>query len=429
MNKGDIKEIILDQYAEKQRILKAKRIIERENLAYWKRFIDSDLIKVTMGVRRAGKSTFTHLLLAGHDYAYINFDDERLTLLGQESLNDVLEALYGHYGDFEYLLIDEVQNIKGWELFVNRLQRNGVKTFVTGSNANLLGRELATHLTGRAVQIEMLPFSFREFLVWRNVDANDATTRGRAKIKRMLEEYSRLGGFPEAVREPDLRKEFHKGLYSSIINKDILVRRKIRYAKTFKELATTLISNFSKMTTYNKLMKVHGMKSVHTAKNYVDYLAEAYLIQIVDKYSQKPKEIANSPKKVYAIDPGIIDTVSVSATQDRGNLMENLVFLQLMRRRAVGPALEIYYWSDYQDHEVDFVLRTGKTVKGLIQVTYASGPDEIASRETVSIVKAGRLLGCKDLKIITWDFEGEIRKDNKRIDCIPLWKWLLDEVH
>jgi len=428
MNKRDIKEIILDQSVEKQRILKARRIIEREDLAYWKRFIDSDLIKVTMGVRRAGKSTFTHLLLAGHDYAYINFDDERLTMLGQESLNDVLEALYGHYGDFEYLLIDEVQNIEGWELFVNRLQRNGVKTFVTGSNANLLGRELATHLTGRTIQIEMLPFSFREFLVWKNVDAHDATTRGKARIKRMLEEYSRVGGFPEAVREPGLRKEFHRGLYSSIINKDILVRRKIRYAKTFKELASTLMSNFSKMTTYNRLKKVHGIKSVHTAKNYVDFLAEAYLVQVVDKYSEKPKEIANSPKKVYAIDTGLIDAVSVSATEDRGNLMENLVFLQLMRRRAVGPALEIYYWSDYLDHEVDFVLRTGKKVKGLIQVTYASGPDEIAPRETSGLVKAGQLLGCKDLKIITWDFEGEVRKNGKRMACIPLWKWLLEEV-
>jgi len=364
--------------------------------------------------------------LAGKDYAYVNFDDENLSLLGPQDLNDVLEALYNQYGDFKYLLIDEVQNIEGWELFVNRLQQDGIKVFVTGSNANLLGRELATHLTGRAIQIEMFPFSFKEFLIWRGIDAADATTRGKARIKKMLEEYLSIGGFPEAVKEPELRREFHRSLYSSIINKDILVRRKIKYAKTFKELTWTLMANFSNLMTYNKLKNIHNMKSVHTAKNYVDFLAEAYLVQVVDKYSEKPKEIANSPKKVYVIDTGLIESLGLFRTDNRGRLMENLVFLELMRKRAIETSLEVNYWSDYQGHEVDFVLRSGKKITSLIQVTFASSPDEITPRETKSLVTAGRLLRCKDLRLITWDFEGIIKKNGKNIVCEPLWKWLLE---
>ena len=425
MNGNTIKEIIKDQALEKQRLLRDKKLIIRDDLAHWKQFIDNDLIKVTMGVRRSGKSTFTHMLLSDRDYAYVNFDDERLSTIGRMDLNNVLEALYEHYGDFEYLLIDEVQNIEGWELFVNRLQRSGIKVFVTGSNANLLGKELATHLTGRVLPIEMLPFSFHEFNIWNSIDCNDISTSGKARLKRSLQEYMRIGGFPEVVKDPNVGRDFLGALYSSIISKDILATKNIRYVKTFKELTATLLSNFSGLMTYNKLKNTHGMKSVHTTKNYVDFLTEAYLIQIVDKFSPKPKEIANSPKKVYVIDPGLLSAISVSVSENRGNLMENVVYLQLMRRRSIEPGLEIYHWMDYQGNDVDFVLRKGKKIVEIIQVTYASGPDDINPKVKRSLLKSGRIIGCRDLKIITWDHEGQFKKDGQKIDCIPLWKWLL----
>jgi len=426
MNANTIRQIIRDQTEEKERILAAGKIIDREHLDFWKDYVQNDLVKVTMGVRRTGKTVFTHLLLKENPYAFVNFDDERLAFMDKEDLNHLLEALYEIYGDFEYLLLDEVQNVPSWELFVNRLQRKGIKVFVTGSNANLLSRELSTHLTGRFVRMEMHPFSFGEFLLFNEIDVNQNTTRGRARLKRNLEEYIRSGGFPEVVRAPDIRGMYLHSLYTSIIARDIISRHNIRFKKTFREMATTILSNFSLLITFNKLKNVHGFKSVHTAKNYVEYLSDAYLIHIVEKYSAKPKEIANSPKKVYGIDTGLINTISVGATESRGRLIENLVFLEIMRRRALEPNMEIYYWKDYQGREIDFVIRKKPgEIDALVQVTHASGRHEISPRETKSLLKGAHLLGCNNLMVITWDHEGEESIEDRKILFVPLWKWLL----
>ena len=425
MNKSEIKRIIEDQEDEKEKIGTTEKIIKREQLNIWQKFVQNDLIKVTMGVRRSGKTVFTHLLLKKHPYAYVNFDDERLAFVESDDLNDVLESLYEIYDDFEYLLLDEVQNVPGWELFVNRLQRNKIKVFVTGSNANLLSKELSTHLTGRFIEMEILPFSFREFLLYRGIDKIKTTTRERARLKSNLEDYIDLGGFPEVVKAPEIQNTYLSSLYSSIITRDIISRYNIRFLKTFREMATTLISNFSHTITFNKLKNVHGLKSIHTAKNYVEYLSDAYLIYILEKYSPKPKEIANSPKKLYITDTGLINTLSVSASKNKGDLLENLIFLQLERKRAQNPNIEVYYWRDYQNQEIDFVIRIGKSVDTLIQVTYASDRNEIDSREIKSLLKGAGLLKCKNLLVITWDYEDEEVIDSKKILYTPAWKWLL----
>lgn len=426
MKKSAVKEIIEDQAEERERIYKNERIIEREQLNFWRDYVQNELVKVTMGVRRSGKTVFTHLLLRDKKYASVNFDDERFAFARREDLNTILEVLYQQYGSFKELLIDEVQNIHGWELFVNRLQRSKINLFVTGSNANLLSQELSTHLTGRTIQIEMLPFSFREFLVWKGLKNPKTTTKGRAMLKRYLEDYIKIGGFPEVVKEPEMRRIYLSSLYSSIITRDIISRHGIRYIKTFKEMSSTIISNFSNLITYNRLKKTHDIKSVHTAKNYVDYLSEAYLVQLVEKYSPKPKEVANSPKKVYIIDTGLINTISHSITENFGRLMENMVYLDLMRRRSSDRVLEIYYWKDYQNREIDFILRRGKKIDSLIQVTNASGGDEVEKRERRSLLRGAEILKCRDLKIITWDYEEEEIIDNRKIEFIPIWKWLLD---
>ena len=426
MNQSNIKKIIEDQEDEKEKIETTEKIIKREQLGSWQKFVQNDLIKVTMGVRRSGKTVFTHLLLKKHPYAYVNFDDERLAFVESDDLNDVLESLYEIYGDFEYLLLDEVQNVPGWELFVNRLQRNKIKVFVTGSNANLLSKELSTHLTGRFIEMEILPFSFREFLLYRGIDKIKTTTRERARLKSNLEDYIELGGFPEVVKAPEIQNTYLSSLYSSIITRDIISRYNIRFVKTFREMATTLISNFSHTITFNKLRKTHEFKSIHTAKNYVEYLSDAYLIYILEKYSPKPKQIANSPKKLYITDTGVINTLSVSASKNKGDLLENLVFLQLERKRALDPNMEVYYWRDYQEREIDFVIRIRKSVDTLIQVTYASDRNEIDSREIKSLFKGAGLLKCKNLLVITWDYEDEEVIDSKKIHYTPAWKWLLD---
>jgi predicted AAA+ superfamily ATPase len=426
MNTTEIKRIIEDQEIEKDRIGTAQKIIEREHQKPCQKFVKNDLIKVTMGVRRAGKTVFTHLLLKGHQYAFVNFDDERLAFIDPDDLNKLLEALYEVYGDFKYLLLDEIQNVHGWELFANRLQRNRINTFVTGSNANLLSKELSTHLTGRFVEMEIFPFSFREFLLYHDIVEIKTNTRERARLKSNLEDYIEFGGFPEVVKDPEMRNTYLSTLYSSIITKDIISRNNIRFVKTFRELTSTLISNFSHTITFNKLKNTHGFKSIHTAKNYVGYLSNAYLIFLVEKYSTKPKEIVNSPKKLYISDLGLINVLSVSASKNKGDLLENLVFLQLQRTRAQNPNMEIYYWRDYQGREIDFVLRINRSIDTLIQVTYASDKNEIEPREIKSLLKGADLLGCKKLLVITWDYEAEEKVDGNKVKYIPAWRWLLE---
>ena len=423
MNGQYVREAILDQKEERERISGGK-IVRREALEHWKKFVDIDVVKVATGVRRSGKTIFSHLLLEGKNMAFVNFDDERLAFLRKEELNTVVKALYEVYGDFRYLLLDEVQNVEGWELLVNRLQRNGMNIVVTGSNARLLSREFSTYLTGRHVKMEIFPFSFREFLMWKGLDFKEPDTRSSSLLKRNLEEYMDIGGFPEVVKNPDIRNSYLASLYSSIISRDIVERRSIRFTRTFRELAMTALSSFSRMVSYNKLKNTHGLKSVHTAKNYLEYLEEAYLMFTLEKYSPKPKEVANSPKKLYVVDSGLINALSISSSRDTGLLMENIVFLELQRMKATDERMEMYYWRDSAGREVDFLIKKGRKVSELIQVTYASGEDEIEKREINALLRASESTGCGDLKIITWDYDGKLERDGRKIRAIPMWKWL-----
>lgn len=424
MNIEKIKSIIVDQEEEIKRIFREERIIQREFLPKWANLMEGKLIKVVTGVRRTGKSIFCLQLLNDRKYAYINFDDERLIGLEAPELNSVLQAFYELFGEFEFIFLDEVQNIEGWELFVNRLKRLGFNLLITGSNAKLLSRELATHLTGRYIPIEIFPFSFREFLIWEKVKLTPKvySTKQRSLLIRKFREHLKIGGFPEAVKDRASAKSFLSTLYSSILTKDVVGRYGIRYVRTLKEISNYLISNFSQRTTFNKIKNIFDLKSAHTAKNYVSYIEEAYLISLVHKFSFKPKEIPASPKKVYAVDLGLVNLLSMQASQDIGRVMENVVAIELFRKRALNPALELYYWRN-QKYEVDFVVRDRTRIKQLIQVTYASAKDEIKRREIRGLVKASEELKCKDLLVITWDYEDK----DKEINYVPLWKWLLEK--
>jgi predicted AAA+ superfamily ATPase len=297
---------------------------------------------------------------------------------------------------------------------------------VTGSNANLLSQELATHLTGRYVQMEVFPFSFGEFLRWRGVDVEGDTTKGRATLKRELEEYVSIGGFPEVLRNPGLAMSYLNDLYSSILTRDIVARRRVKYVRTFREMALGLVSSYSQLVTFNRLRRVHGLKSSHTAKDYTEHLAEAYLVHLVDKYSPKPREIVASPKKVYVADTGLIGALSLTSSEDRGRMLENLVFLEMARRRALDPTMELYYWRDYQDREVDFVVKRGPRVEALVQVTHASASDEVDRRELRGLLRGSELTDAEKLFVITWDHDDEEEVQGRRVTFTPAWKWLLN---
>jgi len=423
MDKRQIKQILLEQKEEIKEII-GEKIIEREVENYAKQSLKNRLIKVIIGARRSGKSFLAHKILEGKNYGYVNFDDERFIGVKSRDLNDFLEEIKEIDSEIECILLDEIQNIDGWELFVNRLKRAGYNAIVTGSNAKLLSQELATHLTGRHTLIELYPFSFGEFLKRKGqkFSENDFyLTAKKANIKRLLEEYMDQGGFPELFLL-DNKKQYLRDLYDKIISRDIVPRHKIKYVKSLKELALYLISNFGSKFTFQKLAKLFNIKSVHTAKNYIDYLEEVYMLFVLEPFSFKIKERISAPKKVYAIDTGLINAISFQNSPNRGRLMENIVFLELKRRGK-----EIYYYIDRTGREIDFLIKNNRKVEELIQVCFDLNDIETRDREIRALENASGELNCKNLTVITWDDEREEIIKKRKIIFKPLYKWLLGQ--
>lgn len=428
MEKSKLKKAIIDQKEEIESLSSRIKIIERSCFEKYKGYTESTQVKVIMGIRRCGKSILSYQLLKNKPFAYINFDDENLANLTAEDLNDVLEVFYEVYGEFKYILLDEIQNIAGWELFVNRLQRQGFNVIVTGSNANLLSKELSTHLTGRNIPLEIYPFSFKEFIKYHGVVIGDTgllSTKDRGLLKKKLEEYISTGGFPEVVRDPANKKVYLQSLYSDILNKDIIIRYKIKFSKTLREMASSLMSNTASHVSFNKIKNMFSMKSVHTALNYLSFLEESFLFFLVPRFSYKAKERAIATRKIYAIDAGMIGALSVSFSRNIGKIYENTVFLELRRRSSMDHS-EISYWQDIYRNEVDFVVKKGKEIMELIQVCYDTGNYDTKKREVSALLKSGKELKCRKLAVITDDYEALESADGRKIKFIPLWKWLLE---
>ena len=426
MEKSKLRKAIIDQREEIELLSSRTKIIERSCFEKYKAYTESAQVKVIMGIRRCGKSILSYQLLKDKPFAYINFDDENLANLTAEDLNDVLEVFYEVYGDFKYILLDEIQNIAGWELFVNRLQRQGFNAIVTGSNAHLLSRELSTHLTGRNITLKLFPFSFREFIKYHGVVVKNAdllSTKERGLLKKKLEEYISVGGFPEVVRDPANKKAYLQSLYSDILNKDIIIRYKIKFSKTLREIANSFMSNTASHVSFNKIKNMFNLKSVHTALNYLSFLEESFLFFLVPRFSYKAKERVIATRKIYAIDTGMIGALSVSFSRNIGKIYENMVFLELAGRMTLS---EIYYWQDIYQNEVDFVVKGGRNINELIQVCYDTGNYDTKKREVSALLKSGKELKCRKLTIITDDYEALESAGGRKIKFIPLWKWLLE---
>jgi predicted AAA+ superfamily ATPase len=421
-----IKEVVLEQREEVEETFEKEKIIERELVKGLPKFLEHPNILAILGVRRCGKSVLSWQVLRGKKFGYINFDDERLKGLKVGELNKVLQALYELYGSgLENIILDEIQNIDGWELFANRLRRRK-KVIITGSNSKLLSGELATHLTGRHIDFTLMPFSFREHLIYNNLSLEAMTTVERAQIFKQLQDYLINGGFPEF---PKFGKKILRVIYEDIIRKDVVGRKKIKKEEELRKIARFLVSNFSNEFTYSSLKEITTAKHLSTISDWVNGLEEAYLVTKLERFSFKLKQKFIAPKKVYCIDNGLIGVVGFLTSENIGRLMENLVATELLRKKNYWfDDWEIYYWKDYQQNEVDFVVKEGLSVNQLIQVTYASSKDEIDKREIKALIKASELLKCKDLLCITWDYEDELKARNKKIRAIPLWKWCLKKV-
>lgn len=423
METEELKGIITDQKSELEEKFREEKIIEREKISYARGFLRYPNILAVLGVRRCGKSVFSILLARemGKNFGYINFDDERLVGISAKDLNKVLQAFYELYGKVGIIILDEPQNVGGWELFANRLRRTK-KVIITGSNSQLLGGELATALTGRHVDVFMFPFSFREILGFK---PNIYRTEDIARVRRELERYLKGSGFPEYFK---FGSRIVVGIYEDVINKDCVRRHEIRNERSFRELAKYLVSNFSSEFTYSKLSRITGIRDVHTVKNYVGYLEQAFLIRVLERFSFKLKQQIIAPKKAYVVDHGFANFMSFRPSRDIGRLFENLVCVELFNRTSEEPGTGIYYYKNPSGREVDFVIKEGARVKQLIQVCYDISDPDVRERELKSLAVGSKELRCKNLLVLTPDHEGEGKFEGREIKFLPLWKWLLAHI-
>ena len=416
-----MREIILSQKVERDEFLRG-RYVPRDGLQKAREGARDNLIKVIVGPRRAGKSVFCIQMLEKEDFAYLNFDDERL--LGASDYDELLKAIRQVYGETKILLFDEIQNLKNWELFVNRLNRRGFNIIITGSNAHLLSRELSTHLTGRHIQYRVLPFSFLEFIKAKGfiVDQTLELKEKQGILLNHLDRYLEKGGYPEVVVKDLDARSYLTTLFESILFKDIVKRYGVRYAKKLNDLAHYLVTNHSNEFSYTKLKVLLDFRSVHTVENYVNYLAEAFLYFEVDRFSHKLKEQLKSPRKAYAYDTGLINAIKFKTGRDLGRVIENLVAVELVRRGD-----DFYYYRSNNGKEVDFVVKKGTKVSQLIQVCYDIDDPNTRKREVSALLRAGRDLECDNLLILTWDYALNEKHGNATIGFLPLWRWLIGQ--
>lgn len=386
--------------------------------------LKSHLAQVVIGVRRSGKSTMCRKVLreANVKAAYVNFDDERLAKTQTSDLNNILEALYIVYGDFQYLFLDEVQNIEGWPLFVNRLLRQKMHLIVTGSNAKLLSNELTTHLTGRHHKITLFPFSFEEYARMKQLDTQALTTKGQAAVKRELNTYLMNGGLPELLIEKD-SQGYIMALLEAIIKRDITLRFKVRYPEVLQRLATYLIDNFAQEYNATTIAELLGV-SDHTIDTYCGYLQEAFLLLALKKFSYKSRERIRD-SKIYVIDNAFISNrTNTFSTENLGWRLENAIYIELLHRASKRFA-DVFYYRD-RTFEVDFIVAKDGVVEELYQVCYDMTNEKTRKREVNSLLQGATKFHCSNLTILTFDEQETITEGDYTIQVKSASQWLLN---
>jgi len=389
--------------AQKEIILSTDIGIEREMLHEIK--LIPGFASVISGIRRTGKSTLLRQLIANHAaFNYLNFEDVRI--FGFE-LKDFkrLEDFFSSEGSNLYFF-DELQNVDGWERYIRTLLDNKKTVVITGSNASLLSKELGSKLTGRHLRYELFPFSFKEFLSFK--DTNPSLNN--------FEDYLQTGGMPEYIKlQNDM---ILQELFNDIIARDITVRYNLRNPKLVKELALYLLSNVGKEFSFQKLRKMYDLGSVNTVISLIGYYEDSYLLFTVPQFDFSLRSRLVNAKKVYAIDTGLIRANSVSFSQDKGRMLENIVFIHLKR---LGK--EVFYFK--KDNECDFITRDAKKKLELFQVCFELNEDN-KDREINGMLAAMDYTKLKSGTILTLNQTDKLDFDNKTIIVKPVWQWLID---
>ncbi len=394
-----LERIVLDQQ-EELRAWEGRKICPRpeEDLID----LTSELAQVVIGVRRSGKSTLclNKLKRNQEPFGYLNFDDERLVHITSQDLDMVLSAVYRYYGDVPILFFDEIQNVDAWPLFVNRLLRLGKRILLTGSNAKLLSSELATHMTGRSRQIILLPFSFEDACVWRGVPSAVPTARNQGLLREAFDRYSSEGGFPQVVKETEDPRVLVGELVENILERDIRQRYALRNAEPFRALAHHLLNVAPVVLNYKTLCnRFERMLAPNTAKRYVAYLKQAYLLVGVQRYSTK-SHLRVRNEKVYPIDVSFMNQrANAFANENHGWRLESIVFLELLRR-ASQTKDDVYYYQEART-EIDFVVCRGSRILSAVQVAHDISSSRVRARELRALESLSKTRKSVELFLLT----------------------------
>ena len=415
-----------------EKIIERRRYLEKLSL-----ISSGKEISVVKGIRRSGKSMISYYYLFSKfgdskKALIVNLEDPGFpAIMNLEDLKNILK-IYMEEINPEYpkmVILDEVQKVSEWERFARFLvESKKVEVIVTGSSSKLMSEEYATLLTGRHLDMEVFPLSFEEFLYFKGLKLSEKIEiyKNRAKILNFLREYLKFGGFPEVVKNElkERKAELLRNYINDIIVKDVVKRFRVKKIEKLEMLIKFLASNISSIFSMKKAAD-HFDISVDSVERFKKYLEIARLFFFIDHFQYSVKKQIKSRKKVYIADVGFHNVFGFKFSENMGKIIENVVANELIRRSSFNQLIEIYYFRDYQGREVDFVVKEGLNVRQLIQVTYANDRDEINEREIKALLKASKELKCKDLLVITWDFEEEEKIDGKKIKFVPLWKWLL----
>lgn len=421
MNKEFIKQILIDQ---RNSILLKRTFIERD---CYKEVIDKlhlPHVQVLTGLRRSGKSSLMRQIIHNHfsegNFYYINFEDERLIDFSASNFYIFHEALIELFGNQTTFFLDEVQNIKGFESFVRRLTEEGNKFIITGSNANLLSSEIATKLTGRHIDTFVPPFTFKEFLRYKNVEVEPTSiydTQQRIQLKVYFDEYTKQGGMPEYTiyREPEILSR----TYEDIVLKDIAVRYKVENTLHLRELYRFIITNHCQLFSFNSLTKSSQYASPISIQNYVNYLENTYFIYTIQKFDYSLKKQQVSEKKAYVLDTGFIQYITTKHSSNSGWLLENIVANVL---RTQG---KIYYYKNKK--ECDFIFEKNNQLELAIQVCFELNESN-KSREFDGLIAAMNEFAIPNGTILTHDQEENVEYQGKSIKVVPVWKWVVNHL-
>lgn len=402
----------------------AENLIKRDILEKLD-YQSKEIVDLT-GPRRSGKSSILKFIIQrlnlNGDFLYINFEDPFFITNNEPQIIEKIISVYKEYFSIKikYIFFDEIQSINNWQRALRRL-RDGedFKIYITGSSSKLLGGEMATLLTGRHLSYQIMPLSFKEFLNFKNIKINnekDIVLQGQSLL-RQFNKYAKIGGFPEVVLTDKVA--LLKDYFFDITQRDIISRYDVREKNILEKMAVFLFSNSSKLVSIESLKKTFNI-SFKLASTYLEYLKEAFLIFELPQFSYSLKTQTRSLKKIYSIDAGLSNMVSFRFSEDKGRSLENLIFLELKRRRN-----EVYYYKTKNNLEVDFVVKEKNVILNLIQVSHSLNDERTRKREVRTLFLAMDELKLKQALIITRNEAEEIREKGKIIKIIPAYRWLL----